>query len=79
MFIGTPEQVADKLAFWFDEGAADGFQLLPHAFPGPFDEFVEKVVPILQGRGLFRREYTGTTLREHMGLPFPEHPAKKAG
>lgn len=78
LFMGTPEQIADDLEEWFLAGAADGFQLMPHYFPAPFDEFVDLVVPILQERGLFRKDYTGTTLREHMGLPFPEHPAKKS-
>ena len=77
LFMGTPEQIADELEDWFLAGAADGFQLMPHYFPDPFSEFVDLVVPILQERGLFRKDYSGTTLRKNMGLPFPEHPAKR--
>ncbi|MCK8784266.1 LLM class flavin-dependent oxidoreductase [Roseomonas sp. NAR14] len=71
LLVGTPEQIADGLQEWFEAGAADGFNVMPPWFPGPFDDFVEQVVPILQRRGLFRREYEGTTLREHLGLPRP--------
>jgi FMN-dependent oxidoreductase (nitrilotriacetate monooxygenase family) len=70
-FTGTPEQLADDLELWFTEGAADGFNIMPPALPGDLDVFVEHVVPILQARGLFRTEYTGTTLREHYGLARP--------
>jgi FMN-dependent oxidoreductase (nitrilotriacetate monooxygenase family) len=66
---GTPKTIADTLEEWFADGAADGFNILPAWFPGAFDEFVDLVVPELQRRGLFRREYTGTTLRDHFGLP----------
>ena len=48
--------------------AADGFILVPHITPGGLDDFVDKVVPLLQERGCFRTEYTGTTLRDHLGL-----------
>jgi len=74
LLIGTPEQVADGLEEWFLAGAADGFNIMPPWFPGAFDDFVEQVVPILQKRGLFRTEYTGRTLRDHLGLPRPAHP-----
>jgi hypothetical protein len=57
---------------WFENGAADGFNVMPPLYPQLLDDFTEKVVPILQERGLFRREYTGDTLREHYGLPRPE-------
>ncbi|MET0694453.1 MAG: LLM class flavin-dependent oxidoreductase [Propionibacteriaceae bacterium] len=70
-FTGTPEQVADAIADWFDHGAADGFNIMPPALPSGLDEFVDHVVPLLQQRGLFRTEYTGSTLREHYGLPRP--------
>lgn len=63
---GTPTQIADKLQEWFEEGLADGFMIQPAYFPGAFDDFVDLVVPELQRRGLFRREYAGTTLREHL-------------
>jgi FMN-dependent oxidoreductase (nitrilotriacetate monooxygenase family) len=65
---GTPEQVADQIELWFNEGAADGFNIMPPHLPAGLAEFVDEVVPILQRRGLFRTEYTGTNLREHYGL-----------
>ncbi|MFC7474703.1 LLM class flavin-dependent oxidoreductase [Dankookia sp. GCM10030260] len=68
---GTPEDVADTLQEWFEGRAADGFNILPAWFPGAFDEFVDQVVPILQRRGLFRTDYAGTTLRDHLGLARP--------
>ena len=67
-FAGTPEQVADELQIWFEQGAADGFNIMPPYLPGGLDDFVDQVVPILQDRGLFRTEYTSTTLRGHYGL-----------
>ena len=70
-FTGTPEQVADAIQDWYDNGAADGFNVMPAVLPSGLEAFVEHVVPILADRGLFRREYTGTTLREHYGLPRP--------
>jgi N-acetyl-S-(2-succino)cysteine monooxygenase len=74
LLYGSPEQVADGLEEWFVAGAADGFNILPPWFPGSFDDFVDHVVPVLQRRGLFRRDYTGQTLRDHLGLPRPAHP-----
>ncbi|ART68157.1 LLM class flavin-dependent oxidoreductase [Mycobacterium dioxanotrophicus] len=65
---GTPEQVADDLQEWFTAGAADGFNIMPPYLPGGLEDFVEQVVPILRRRGLFRTEYTATTLRGHYGL-----------
>jgi alkanesulfonate monooxygenase SsuD/methylene tetrahydromethanopterin reductase-like flavin-dependent oxidoreductase (luciferase family) len=65
---GTPRRIADTLEEWFVDGAADGFNILPPYFPGGFADFVDLVVPELQRRGLFRREYQGTTLRDHLGL-----------
>jgi FMN-dependent oxidoreductase (nitrilotriacetate monooxygenase family) len=70
-FSGTPEQVADAIQEWFEAGAADGFNIMPPVLPSGLDIFVDQVIPILQGRGLFRREYTGRTLREHFGLAKP--------
>ncbi|MFF0543696.1 LLM class flavin-dependent oxidoreductase [Nocardia thailandica] len=67
-FAGTPEQVADELQTWFEAGAADGFNIMPPYLPGGLDDFVDQVVPILQRRGLFRTDYTATTLRGHYGL-----------
>jgi FMN-dependent oxidoreductase (nitrilotriacetate monooxygenase family) len=68
VLCGTPERIADTLEEWFVEGAADGFNILPPYFPGAFDDFVDLVVPELQRRGLFRRDYEGTTLRDHFGM-----------
>ncbi|MFC5148513.1 NtaA/DmoA family FMN-dependent monooxygenase [Streptomyces aureoversilis] len=70
-FIGTPSSVAAQLDGFVTAGAADGFVLVPHLTPGGLDEFVDRVVPLLQERGAFRTEYTGATLREHLGLPLP--------
>lgn len=70
-FAGTPQQIADEIELWFVGGAADGFNVMPPYLPGGLEEFTARVVPILQERGLFRTEYTGTTLREHYGLERP--------
>ncbi|MFC6010598.1 LLM class flavin-dependent oxidoreductase [Nocardia lasii] len=67
-FAGTPEQVADELQTWFEAGAADGFNIMPPYLPGGLEDFVDRVVPILQERGLFRDDYDTTTLRGHYGL-----------
>jgi alkanesulfonate monooxygenase SsuD/methylene tetrahydromethanopterin reductase-like flavin-dependent oxidoreductase (luciferase family) len=64
---GTPEQIADSLEEWFTRGAADGFNIMCDTLPDGLEQFVDHVVPILQERGLFRREYTTTTLRGHYG------------
>jgi hypothetical protein len=56
---------------WFEGRAADGFNVLPPVFPTGLREFVELVVPELQRRGLFRTDYAGSTLRDHLGLPYP--------
>lgn len=69
-FVGSAETVADVLEKWFEERAADGFVIF-EALPGQLDLFVERVVPILQARGLFREEYEGKTFRENLGLDFP--------
>ena len=68
---GTPKQIADHMEEWFVEEAADGFNIMPPYLPGALDDFVELVIPELQRRGLFRTEYAGRTLREHLGLPRP--------
>jgi len=70
-FIGTPEAVATELDEFVQREAADGFILVPHLTPGGLDEFVDRVVPLLQERGAFRTEYRGTTLRSHLGLSGP--------
>ncbi|ODT19280.1 MAG: nitrilotriacetate monooxygenase [Mesorhizobium sp. SCN 65-12] len=69
--VGTPAQVADQLQARFEGGAADGFNVMPSWFPGEFDAFARLVVPELQRRGLFRKDYEGRTLREHLGLKRP--------
>jgi len=71
IFIGTPEQLADKLEEWFINKAADGFNIMPPLLPEGLDTFVDQVVPILQKRDLFRKEYKGDTLRDHLGLSKP--------
>ncbi|NDZ94257.1 LLM class flavin-dependent oxidoreductase [Streptomyces sp. SID6673] len=68
---GTPEQIADTIEEWFTSGAADGFNVMPPYYPGGLEVFTDTVVPLLRDRGIFRTEYTGTTLREHLGLPRP--------
>jgi len=68
VIYGTPKRIADIFEEWFTGGMADGFVIMPAYFPGAFDDFVDKVVPELQRRGLYRNEYTGTTLRSHLGL-----------
>jgi len=70
--VGTPEHVANEIQSWFEQGAADGFNVMPPWLTGGFDAFVSEVVPILRKRGLFRQEYSGTTLRDHLGLPRPD-------
>jgi FMN-dependent oxidoreductase (nitrilotriacetate monooxygenase family) len=70
-FAGTPEQVADLIEDWFTDGAADGFNIMPPVLPAMLDGFSAEVIPLLQQRGLFRTGYTGKTLREHYGLPWP--------
>ncbi|MFH0071159.1 LLM class flavin-dependent oxidoreductase, partial [Peribacillus sp. NPDC056705] len=69
-FIGTPEQVADKIQAWFEAGAADGF-IIAAAVPNGLEDFVDLVVPILRERGLFRAEYEEDTLRGNLGIPVP--------
>ncbi|GIO15655.1 monooxygenase [Cohnella xylanilytica] len=68
---GTPKQIADRMEAWFEGGAADGFNVMFPHLPGGLDDFVKLVVPELQQRGLFRTEYSGTTLRDHLGLKRP--------
>ncbi len=70
IFLGTPEQVADKFQQWFEAGVGKGFSVVPDSGLESLTDFVEQVVPILQKRGLLRTEYTGSTLREHLGLPY---------
>jgi alkanesulfonate monooxygenase SsuD/methylene tetrahydromethanopterin reductase-like flavin-dependent oxidoreductase (luciferase family) len=69
--VGTAAQIADELQARFEGGGADGFNVMPSYFPGELDAFCDLVVPELQRRGLFRREYEGSTLRDHLGLKWP--------
>ncbi|MFC3749578.1 LLM class flavin-dependent oxidoreductase [Paenibacillus sp. GCM10012306] len=68
---GTPTQIADQMEEWFVRGAADGFNVMFPHLPGGLDDFVNLVVPELQRRGIFREDYEGTTLRDHLGLRRP--------
>lgn len=70
--LGTPLQIADRMQEWFEGKAADGFNVMPPYFPGGLEDFNRQVVPILQERGLFRTEYTGSTLRDHLNIARPE-------
>jgi alkanesulfonate monooxygenase SsuD/methylene tetrahydromethanopterin reductase-like flavin-dependent oxidoreductase (luciferase family) len=87
VLIGTPAAIADDFAEWFEAGAADGFNIMFPELLGSVDDFVDCVVPELQRRGLFRTEYEGTTLRDHLGLARPanrfamrrDQPAQAAG
>ncbi|GAB3945793.1 hypothetical protein GCM10029976_072150 [Kribbella albertanoniae] len=67
-FIGSPETVATEMNRHVQENAADGFVLVPHLTPGGLDDFVDRVIPLLRERAVFRSEYAGTTLRSHLGL-----------
>ena len=71
VMAGTPEQVADTIEEWVDDGAADGFNVMPLLLPHMLDAFADEVVPILKRRGRFRTEYAGATLRDHYGLERP--------
>ena len=71
VFRGTPEQLADMMGRWLAEGGCDGFTIQPAYMPGELDIFIDQVVPILQSRGLLRRDYEGSTLRDHLGLAVP--------
>lgn len=71
-FVGTPASIADEMEQWLGVGS-DGFNIMFPWLPGGLDAFVDGVVPELQRRGLFRSEYEGTTLRDHLGLPRPEN------
>ncbi len=72
LVVGSPEQIADTMAEWFLSGAADGFNMMPDMFPSGAQIFVDEVVPLLRQRGIFRHEYTGKTLRDHLGVPRPQ-------
>jgi alkanesulfonate monooxygenase len=72
-FVGTPATIADRMEEWLLTDACDGFNILFPYLPAGLDDFVDRVVPELQRRGIFRREYEGKTLRENLGLPRPEN------
>lgn len=69
--IGTPQSIADTLQHWLESEAADGFIIQPAILPGGLEDFVTLVVPELQRRGLYRHDYEGQTLRDHLGLARP--------
>lgn len=66
--IGTPEEIVNQMEVWFEAGVADGFNLMPPTLPGSLEDFVELIVPEMQKREIFRKEYKGRTFREHLGL-----------
>jgi FMN-dependent oxidoreductase (nitrilotriacetate monooxygenase family) len=72
-FVGTPQTIADEMEQWLAEEGSDGFNVMFPFLPGGLDDFVDRVVPELQSRGLFRHDYEGTTLRDHLGLRRPEN------
>jgi FMN-dependent oxidoreductase (nitrilotriacetate monooxygenase family) len=76
LVVGTASDIADQMEERFTGGAADGFNILPATLPGGLDDFNSLVIPELQRRGLFRTEYEGTTLRQHLGLRHPVSPSK---
>ncbi|MEY2929609.1 MAG: nitrilotriacetate monooxygenase component, partial [Pseudomonadota bacterium] len=71
--VGTPSQIADELESWFNNEGADGFNLMPPVLPTGLDDIVDLLLPELRRRGLFRNEYRGSTLREHLDLARPEN------
>jgi alkanesulfonate monooxygenase SsuD/methylene tetrahydromethanopterin reductase-like flavin-dependent oxidoreductase (luciferase family) len=80
-FVGSPQTVATTINDFVQADASDGFILVPHITPGGLDPFVDQVVPLLQERGVFRADYAGTTLRDHLGLaplPAPRRSADQA-
>lgn len=72
-FVGTPESIADEMGRWLAEGGSDGFTVTFPFLPQGLDDVVERLIPELQRRGIFRQDYEGTTLREHLGLPRPKN------
>jgi FMN-dependent oxidoreductase (nitrilotriacetate monooxygenase family) len=77
-FVGTPRSVADRIDEFVQTGVADGFIFVPHLTPGGLDDLVDRVVPLLQEKGVFRSDYTGTTLRDHLGLGPPRGAVRRA-
>jgi FMN-dependent oxidoreductase (nitrilotriacetate monooxygenase family) len=72
-FTGSAKTIADEMQAWLEAEACDGFNIMFPTIPGGVEDFVRLVVPELQRRGIFRREYAGTTLRDHLGLPRPRN------
>jgi len=72
-FVGTANSIADEMQAWLEERGSDGFNVMFPWLPGGLDDFTGRVVPELQRRGIFRKDYDGTTLRDHLGLPRPEN------
>ncbi len=72
-FVGTVESVADEMQKWLEEDASDGFTIVFPFLPQGLDDVAERLVPELQRRGIFRTDYEGSTLREHLGLPRPSN------
>ncbi|OYU87813.1 MAG: LLM class flavin-dependent oxidoreductase [Bradyrhizobiaceae bacterium PARB1] len=72
-FVGTPQSIADEMQEWLETEASDGFNIMFPYLPEGLNEFVDRVVPELQRRGIFRTEYEGRTLRENLGLPRPKN------
>ena len=71
-WVGTGKEIADMMEEYFHEPACDGFVVAPTWLPGSFEDFVKHVVPELQKRGVYRKDYPGTTLRETLGIPKPK-------
>jgi alkanesulfonate monooxygenase len=71
--IGTPQSIADEMEEWLETQGSDGFTVMFPYLPGGLGDFADKIVPELQRRGLFRRDYDGVTLRDHLGLPRPKN------
>ncbi len=78
-FVGTPQTIADEMQEWLEQRGSDGFTVNFPYLPGGLDDVCEKLIPELQRRGIFRTEYEGNTLREHLGLPRPENQFFRAG
>ena len=76
--VGTASDIADELEAWFQNGAADGFNMMPALLPETLGDIVRLLIPELQRRGLFRKEYEGTTLRENLGLRVPANGSRFA-
>lgn len=72
-FVGTAKTIADEMQHWLEQAACDGFTTMFPYLPEGLEDFTGKVVPELQARGLFRTEYEGETLRDHLGLPRPDN------